>query len=152
MTALTVRHAHLADLDTLAELLDQHRQLQGRSADRPACRAFLHERLHHRDSVLFLAERDGRGVGLAQLYPSYSTTALARVYILNDLYVADSARRSGCASALLAAVEAYAWSFGACRISLNVARPNHDAQALYRARGWVADDAFHMYHRFPPGA
>jgi len=56
------------------------------------------------------------------------------------------------ASALLAAVEDHAWSFGACRVSLNVAQSNLAAQALYRARGWVQDDEFFMFHRFPSGA
>jgi GNAT superfamily N-acetyltransferase len=151
MNPTTVRQAVPADLDEVANLFDQYRRFQGQPADLPACRAFLHARFDHGDSVLFLASRGGRGVGLAQLYPSYSSTALARVFILNDLFVAAAERRGGVASALLAAVESYAWSFGACRVSLNVAQSNLSAQALYRARGWVQDDAFFMFHRLPAG-
>jgi GNAT superfamily N-acetyltransferase len=151
MNPTTVRQAVPADLDEVANLFDQYRRFQGQPAGLPACRAFLHARFDHGDSVLFLASRGGRGVGLAQLYPSYSSTALARVFILNDLFVAAAERRGGVASALLAAVESYAWSFGACRVSLNVAQSNLSAQALYRARGWVQDDAFFMFHRLPAG-
>jgi GNAT superfamily N-acetyltransferase len=93
---------------------------------------------------------DGRSVGFTQLYPSFSSTALARVFILNDLFVARGARRAGVASALLAAVEQYAWSLDACRVSLNVTQVNVSAQALYQAKGWVKDGEYFMYHRYPP--
>jgi GNAT superfamily N-acetyltransferase len=147
----SVRQAVLADLDEVALVFDEYRQFQGKPADPAACRAFLHARFDHGDSVVFLATVEGRAAGMAQLYPSYSSTALARVFILNDLFVRVSGRRAGVASALLAAVEAHAWSFGACRVSLNVAQSNVSAQALYRARGWTQDREFFMFHRFPGG-
>jgi GNAT superfamily N-acetyltransferase len=146
---VVVRQAVLADLDELAAVFDQYRQFQGQPADLPACRAFLHQRFDHGDSVVFLATLDGQAVGMAQLYPSWSSTALARVFILNDLFVAAAGRRTGVASALLAGVEDYAWSFGACRVSLNVAQSNGPAQDLYRARGWLQDSEFFMFHRQP---
>lgn len=144
-----VRQAVLADLDEVALVFDEYRQFQGKPADLAACRAFLHERFNHGDSVVFLATVGGQLAGMAQLYPSYSSTALARVFILNDLFVRASGRRAGVASALLAAVEAYACAFGACRVSLNVAQSNTAGQALYLARGWTQDSEFFMFHRFP---
>jgi len=90
--------------------------------------------------------------GFAQLYPSFSSTALARVFILNDLYVRDAGRRQGVASSLLTAIEEYAWKFGAVRVTLNVARPNTRGQSLYEARGWQQDQEHFMYHRFCPSA
>lgn len=152
---LTTRQATAADLDTLTGLFDQYRGFQGKPSDPAACRAFLQARFDHGESVVFVAEHaaDARqAVGFAQLYPSWSSTALARVFILNDLFVAPAGRRLGVATALLAAVERHAWAFGACRVSLNVARGNVDAQALYRARGWVQDADFYMFHRFPTAA
>ena len=146
---LFVRQAVLADLDGVSAIFDEYRQFQGKKADLGACRAFLQERFDHGDSVVFLASLGARTVGMAQLYPSYSSTALARVFILNDLFVNAGGRRAGVASALLAAVEQYAWSFGACRVSLNVAQSNVSAQELYRVRGWVQDSEFFMFHRFP---
>jgi GNAT superfamily N-acetyltransferase len=89
-------------------------------------------------------------VGFAQLYPSFSSTALARAYVLNDLFVCEDARRVGVASALLSAVERYAASLHACRISLNVAQPNLSAQRLYESHGAQRDGELFMYHRFPP--
>lgn len=150
MRIVNVRQAVLADLDDVAGLFDQYRQFQGKAADLPACRAFLHDRFNHAESAVFMATLEGQPVGFAQLYPSFSSTALARVFVLNDLFVSDSGRRSGVGTALLAAAERYAWSFGACRVSLNVAHVNAAAQELYGANGWVRDSEFFMYHRYPP--
>jgi len=179
MSDVVVRQAVLADLEPLAVLFDAYRRFQGRPADLAAARAFLRERFEHGQSVVYLAQdaagaaRDATrsaaygaaaaagtasaasaasaagALGFAQLYPSFSSVALARVFILNDLFVAEAGRRRGVASALLGAVEAHAWAHGACRVTLNVARDNPEGQALYRARGWMQDEHFHMFHRFP---
>ncbi|WP_395352713.1 GNAT family N-acetyltransferase [Variovorax sp. UC122_21] len=95
-----------------------------------------------------MPRRDG-AVGFAQLYPIFSSVSLTRVFILNDLFVAAAGRRKGVGSRLLAAVESYAWSLGAARISLNVARDNVSAQQLYGRQGWEQDGKYFMYHRFP---
>jgi len=149
MTPITVRQAVFADLGNLAELFDQYRVFQGKQSDLPAARAFLQARFDHGESVVFMAHEDSVPLGFAQLYPSYSSTALARVFILNDLFIHEKGRRKGVASQLLAAVEGYAWAHGAARVTLNVARDNPSAQELYEARGWSKDDQFFMYHRFP---
>lgn len=148
MGPLSVRQAVLADLEPMAELFDRYREFQGQARDLPAARRFLRARIDHGESVIFLAHRGGEAVGFAQLYPSYSSTALARVFILNDLYVDTSARRQGVARALLDAVEHHTRSLGAVRVTLNVTRDNVAAQALYHAQGWTRDEQFFMYHRF----
>ena len=149
---LSVRQAVFADLDELAPLLDLHRVAQGQSSHVAAARAFLQARFDHGESVLFMAQHRSAAVGLAQLYPSFSSTALARVFVLNDLYVHASARRLGVASRLLAAVEQHAWQMGAARVTLNVMRDNSGGQALYRSQGWHQDEQFCMFHRYPPPA
>lgn len=149
MNTIIVRQAVLADLEVIADLFNQYRQFQGEAADVSACRAFLHDRFNHAESTVFIASVDDCPVGFAQLYPSFSSTALARVFILNDLFVSESGRRRGVGSALLKAVEDYAWSLGACRVSLNVAQGNVHAQELYEAAQWVRDGEFFMYHRYP---
>jgi GNAT superfamily N-acetyltransferase len=150
MTAVTVRQAVLADLQELALLFGEYRSFQGKRSEPGAERAFLQARFDHGESVAFIAHVGTSAVGFAQLYPSYSSTSLSRVFILNDLFVRESGRRKGVASRLLAAVEAYAWAFGAVRVTLNVAQDNRVGQALYEARGWTKDSEFFMYHRFAP--
>lgn len=149
MGDITVRQAVLTDLDQLAALFDQYRQFQGQPTDGVAARDFLRARFDHGESVVFLAHDGAQPVGFAQLYPSFSSVSLKRVFILNDLFVAEAGRRKGVATYLLAAVETYAWSLGAARVTLNVARSNVTAQALYAARGWQQDEQFFMYHRYP---
>lgn len=148
---VTVRQAVLADLEQLASLFDQYRQFQGQPSDLPAVRSFLRARFDHGESTIFIAQEKGVPVGFAQLYPSFSSVSLSRVFILNDLFVSEAGRRKNVASQLLAALEAYAWSLGAARVTLNVARSNTTAQSLYEAREWKQDDQFFMYHRYPPG-
>lgn len=152
MPNITTRQAVFADLEALAALFDRYRQFQGKASDPAAARAFLQARFDHGESVVFMAHEGPLPLGFAQLYPSFSSTSLARVFVLNDLFVHELGRRKGVASKLLAAVEDYAWSHGAARITLNVARDNPSAQALYEARGWHQDAQFNMFHRFPTGS
>jgi GNAT superfamily N-acetyltransferase len=152
MILITVRQAVFSDLETLAPLFDRYRQFQGQPADVAAARDFLRARFDHGESVVFIAHAGPLAVGFAQLYPSFSSTALARVFILNDLFVDEAGRRQGVAAGLLAAVEAYAWAHGAVRVSLNVARDNLAGQALYAARGWRQDEHFFMFHRLAEAA
>ena len=149
MSSITVRQAVFSDLEALSQLFNQYRMFQGKASDLPAAVAFLQARFNHGESVVFLASEEATPVGFAQLYPSYSSAALARVFILNDLFVHESARRKGVGSLLLSAVESYAWSHGAARVTLNVAIENTSGQALYEAQGWSKDAQFFMYHRFP---
>ncbi|MCW5658474.1 MAG: GNAT family N-acetyltransferase [Burkholderiaceae bacterium] len=149
MNTINVRQAVAADIEALAGLFDQYRQFQGEASNIAAARSFLAERFNHGESVVFIATVRDAAVGFAQLYPSFSSVALARVFVLNDLFVLEAARGRRIASELLSAVESYAWSFGASRVTLNVARTNVSAQQVYIARGWKQDDQFFMFHRFP---
>jgi GNAT superfamily N-acetyltransferase len=147
MTSVVVRQAVARDIPALAALVNLYRQFQGQPADPAAAQAFLRDRFDHGESVVFLAEVDGEAAGFAQLYPLFSTVALRRAFILNDLFVGPAWRRHGVATALLDAVEGYARSMQAVRLSLNVARNNPAAQQLYRERGWREDQQFLMFNR-----
>ena len=74
----------------------------------------------------------------------YSSVRTARTWILNDLFVAESARRSGAARALLDAAAEFAREQGAGGISLETTRDNGPARALYRKAGW-SEDATQWY-------
>lgn len=152
MNDITVRQAVMADLPALALLFGHYRVFQGQASEPEAERRFLQERLDHGESVVFIAMRGEAALGIAQLYPLFSSVSMTRVFILNDLYVLPEGRRHGVASALLRALEQHAVAVGASRITLLVARPNRSAQALYEAREWQVDDAFFMYHCLPASA
>jgi len=149
MSEVSVRRAGVAELEELVPLFDRYRQFQHRPSDLPAAREFLRARLDRGESIVFIAHDGAAAVGFAQLYPSFSSVGLARVLVLNDLFVDAAGRRKGVASRLLAALESYAWSSGASSLRLNVVRTNVSAQALYESRGWVRDEQFFMYDRDP---
>ena len=67
---------------------------------------------------------------------------MVRTWLLNDLFVAPSARRQGVAAALLGAAAEHARALGAAGLSLSTARDNAPAQALYESLGWQRDRQF----------
>lgn len=141
-----VRQATLLDLEQLATLFDRYRQFYGRASDVAAAREFLLARFTSKESTLLIAHEDERPVGFTQLYPSFSSVSLARIFILNDLFVSEQARRNGVASALMSAAVKFASTLGAVRLSLSTAITNDAAQALYHSAGWKRDDQFFVYH------
>jgi ribosomal protein S18 acetylase RimI-like enzyme len=134
------------DLDDAVALFDAYRRFYGRDSDPAAARSFLSRRAELGESAVYLARDDaGRAVGFMQLYPSFSSTSLAPICILNDLFVAPEARRRGVGEALLAAAAAHGREVGAVRLGLSTAVTNHTAQALYEGQGWKRDTEFFSY-------
>jgi len=68
-----------------------------------------------------------------------------RTWLLNDVYVAPSARRQGVAAALLTAAAEHARALGAASLSLSTALDNAPAQALYESLGWQRERQFCEY-------
>ncbi len=144
---MLVHQATVEDVDHIAPLFDEYRQFYGKPSDLSAARAFLLDRFTHSQSVIFLARTTTRdAIGFTQLFPSFSSVSMARVFILNDLFVVPTARRRGVAAGLLESAARYARSVGAVRLTLSTARDNGNAQALYLAQGWKRDEAFHVFH------
>jgi ribosomal protein S18 acetylase RimI-like enzyme len=146
MNPITIRQAVLADLDAVAILFDGYRQFYGQASDEAAAKTFLKARFEHGQSVVLLAESQGQTVGFTQLYPSFSSVSMARVFVLNDLFVAPTARRLGVGEALLNAAANHARQLGAVRLSLTTNVQNLPAQALYESMGWARDQKFYAYH------
>jgi len=85
-------------IDSLVRLFDAYRQFYGQSSDPAAARNFLTERLQREESVIYLALHGDEGCGFTQLYPAFSSVAMRRIWILNDLFVPPEARRSDVAT------------------------------------------------------
>ena len=107
-----IRRATVADLDALVPLFDAYRVFYAQPSDPVRARDFLAERMDSGESVVLVAERGPSTVGFTQLYPIFSSVRTARTWLLNDLFVADGARRGGVARALLDAAGAFARGFG----------------------------------------
>lgn len=150
MNNLTIRRATLTDTNALTPLFDGYRRFYQCESDIPAAKEFLQDRLSQGESVVFIAERGETAVGFCQLFPSFSSAAMARTYILNDLFVQESARRQGVASKLMQAAVDFARAEGAVRVTLSTAVTNEAAQALYQSQRWKRDEQFFVYHFFMP--
>ena len=138
--------AGLQHLDLLAELFDAYRQFYRQPAARKRARDFLAARMSQRESIVFLAlDEDGSALGFTQLYPTFCSVATAGIWVLYDLFVADSARRRGVGRALMERAREHALSTGAGRIDLSTAQDNAPAQALYEDLGYQKDTEFFVY-------
>ena len=143
---MRVRPANRDDLEALSRLFDTYRVFYERESDLASARRFVSDRMNRDDSALFVAEGDGGTLtGFTQLYPSWSSVSMARIFVLNDLFVAETSRRGGVARALLDAAHAFARTAGAVRVSLATARDNVRAQPLYESMGYRRDEAFWHY-------
>ena len=142
---MVVRRAGSDDLDSLAALFDAYRQFYLQPSDPGGARAFLAERIEREQSIIFLAEAETGALGFTQLYPSFTSTGMARIFILNDLFVIPEARGKGVGSALLRRAAEFARGEGAVRLLLSTAVDNFAAQGVYEREGWERDDAFLTY-------
>ena len=92
---MEIRLAHMDDLDEVTRLFDRYRIFYGQVSDLDAAREFIKMRFQQGDSTIFIALDQLRGVGFTQLYPSFSSALMKRLWILNDLFVEETARRQG---------------------------------------------------------
>ena len=144
---ITVRQATIFDLDSLVPLFDAYRQFYRRPSDRDLARRFLRDRFEHSQSVIFIALEDGTSaVGFTQLYPSFSSAAVARIFILNDLFVEPGSRRLGVGTQLLEEAARFGRAAGAVRLTLSTEVTNVAARELYESCGWTQQTDFDVYN------
>ncbi|WP_262361218.1 GNAT family N-acetyltransferase, partial [Vibrio cholerae] len=106
---MKVIEASVLNLDDIAILFDAYRQFYEQESDIQGARNFIKMHMKNGDSVIFLAfSEDNEPLGFAQLYPSFSSVAMKRMWYLNDLYVSENARKKGFGRALLQKVAAFA--------------------------------------------
>lgn len=130
-------------LEALVPLFDGYRVFYGQSSDPSRARVFLEERFEHQDTVLFLAlADDGTAQGFTHLFPMFTSVGTARVWLLNDLFVAPTARRLGVARALMEHAADFAYADGARSLELATQKENHAARALYLDLGYRLDEEY----------
>jgi ribosomal protein S18 acetylase RimI-like enzyme len=137
--------AQLEQLEELAELFDRYRMFYQQPSNTEAARYFLQERLEKSDSTIFVAITDGQIVGFTQLYPSFSSVSMKRIWILNDLFVRETDRNQGVAKLLMNAAADFARETAAIRIVLSTQISNNLAQAFYESYGYTKNEEFYQY-------
>ena len=142
---MEIREPYEGELKALSGLLDAYRVFYGQPSDPTAAARFLRRRMEQADSVIFVAVADGRVAGFTQLYPSFSSSPLQQVYILNDLFVHPDYRKRGLGRALLLKAQRFCRDRGAKGLALETAVDN-PAQQLYELMGWKRDaGVFHYF-------
>jgi GNAT superfamily N-acetyltransferase len=149
---LTTRRAEPGERDValIAPLFDSYRQFYGVAPDAQAAAAFIRDRFQAKESVIFLAEAGAEGarepVGFVQLFPSFSSVAACRIWVLNDLFVAADARGQGVGRALMEAARQHAIQTRAKRLTLETMAENRAAWSLYEDLGYVRNgDSVRFY-------
>jgi GNAT superfamily N-acetyltransferase len=142
---IEIRKANIEDLDLVLPLFNAYREFYRLPAEPGRARRFLQDRFANHESVIFLAFAASAPVGFVQLYPSFSSGAMAPILVLNDLFVTPQARRTGAGAALIQAAADYGRSAGAVRLTLSTELNNTTAQSLYEKTGWKRDTVFCVY-------
>jgi GNAT superfamily N-acetyltransferase len=138
MTMPSIKRAEVADLDELLVLMRAYCDFYDVSptdADLlTLAKALIDD--PERDGVQLVARDSGdRVVGFATLYWSWSTTNACRIGVMNDLFVAESARGLGVAERLIEACRSECARRGARRLTWQTAPDNVRAQAVYDRMG-----------------
>jgi GNAT superfamily N-acetyltransferase len=126
-----------ADLDALLPLFAGYQRFYENDApDDERNRAFFARFVDPSDLGLLLIARDGDAtVGFATLYWTHSSVSAEDIALMNDLFVAETARSGGAGRALIEASRAAAHERGLRRMTWATAIDNRTAQALYEKTG-----------------
>lgn len=134
-------------LDLLTPLFVKYREFYDAMPYPETSRSFLEKRLTRKESVIYLALADDEDklMGFCQLYPSFSSLSLKRVWILNDIYVCQDARRQLVADRLIQTAKQMAKETNAVRLRVASSVDNEVAHKLYESIGFKEDTEFKSF-------
>ncbi len=139
--------ADLGHLDQILSLFEAYRAFYRQPANEAGARAFIEERLRKQESMIYLAHsQEQEAVGFTQLYPLFSSTRLARVWLLNDLFVKPEFRGRGVSLRLIDAAKSLALATDAAGLLLETEKTNTIGNNLYPRAGFdLEDDTNHYF-------
>ena len=139
---LEIKKATTEDVTRVVLLFDEYRKFYKQASDMEAAADFLQERLAKNESVIFIAFVNETAVGFCQLFPIFSSVGLKRAWLLNDLYVNETARGQGVAAALLQKAKEWGIKTNSGWLLLQTGADNYTAQSVYEKNGWKKIDDF----------
>ena len=142
---LIVREASVSDIDLISPLFDKYRQFYKCESNIVRASEYLESRLTNKESIIFICLSDKTAIGFVQLYPTFCSVELSRIFVLYDLYILSSHRNLGAGTRLMDTAKKYAIDHGASRLDLETETNNQMAQALYEKLGYVKDINFYKY-------
>jgi ribosomal protein S18 acetylase RimI-like enzyme len=143
---MKIIQATINEIDSLAKLFDEYRVFYGKESDLEGAKKFLADRISNNESTAFIALDDNNnGMGFTHLYPIFSSTRMARLWLLNDLYVNQNYRKLGVGEALINEAKKLAMDTTSRGLILETANDNYPAQKLYEKTGWIKDNDHYYY-------
>jgi len=135
-------------LNLIAPLFDAYRVFYKQDSDILEAEKFISERLENSDSIILLVtnQAEDEAFGFAQIYPSFTSIGMKKIFILNDLYVNEEYRKTGLARMLLEEVKSLAKENNVSKITLKTAHSNIIAKRLYESLGYERDNEFLSYN------
>lgn len=140
-----IQKATLNELDSLTELFDLYRKFYEQKSDIEGAREFLQERILNEESVAFIAFDESIPLGFVQLYPTFSSVSMQRSWVLNDLFVKETARGKGVGESLMKMAIEFAKETGAKGLFLETAADNTTAQRLYEKIGFIKESHYFYF-------
>ena len=102
---------------------------------------------------LIARDDDGRAVGFATIFWTWSTLSANRLGVMNDLFVSSDARGGGVADALIAACADQCRERDVPELAWQTAKTNERARAVYERVGATRDERWLDYSlSVAPGA
>jgi len=133
MNDVEVRTAVISDLNELTTLMYEY-IVDFYARPKPPIEK-LHSligMLHYKQQgIQFVASQNGKLVGFATLYFSFSTIRTDKITVMNDLYVIKESRGTGVAKSLFEACHSYSKENGYAHMSWVTAADNSRAQRFY---------------------
>ncbi|MNX28137.1 putative acetyltransferase [compost metagenome] len=143
-----IRKATLQDLNQLTNLFDQYVVFYKNPSNFEKHKAYLKERMENNEATVYLAfdeENNEKAIGFALIYVTFSSLALNKILILNDLFVDSNVRKNGIGEQLIQQTVALAKELNSNTIRLRTAKNNIIAQGLYHKMGFVREEGLYSY-------
>lgn len=144
---ITIKPASLIQLHELHKLFESYRAFYEMAPNEEKSLAFLKSRIAQQDSIIWMAFYQNQAAGFVQIYPAYTSVGMAKIWILNDLFVDKSYRRKGIAQKLMSFIEEQARTQSIFSIKLATQVDNINAKHLYQALGYKKLDAFDHFSK-----
>ncbi len=142
---MEIQKADYIQLDALNSLFDQYRRFYKKPSDLEASKAFLKERIEKNESEIYMAWEGETAMGFVQLFPLFSSTRMARYWLLNDLFVAPEHRGKGVSKALIERAKELCRATNACGMYLETGKGNDVGNQLYPATGFQVMNSVNFY-------
>jgi len=112
---MKIRRAKPKDLKKIVELFELYLAFYKKDLNHKRCQKFLAQRLKKADSIIFVvvAADQKNLLGFLQMYPTFSSLNQKPAWILNDLYIRESARGKSLGKKLLHAAQKHSEKTGA---------------------------------------